>query len=150
MTTSVRIWWDDSVSAYRVVAPFNRAFIDTLKLLIPASDRVYDPSSKAWTITERFLKPLQDLVEKAYGVKATVVTKDQAQSAKMPPTVAKSPVEAAIIEFFKLLPREAAEIAYKKGCFTLHPDRGGDMEKMSKFNAAWQRVVKEFYDKNTE
>lgn len=145
MTASVRIWWDTSVQAYRIVAPFNRQFIDLLKTLIPVSDRSYDDSSKTWTITERFLKPVQDLVENAFHTKATVVTKEQAQQAQMPPATAKTTVEAAIVEFFKLLPREAAEAAYKKACFVLHPDRGGDMEKMSKFNAAWQRVCKELW-----
>lgn len=144
---SIRIWWDESVQAYRVVTPYRPQFVDALKQLLPASDRSWDNQTKTWTITERFLGPVQNLAEKAFGAKATVITKDQAQKASMPPTVRSSTVDTVIVEFFKLLPYEALQKAYRQAAMTLHPDRGGNMESMSKLNASWQRLEKEFFNK---
>lgn len=144
-TGSVRIWYDPQADAYRVVTPFNQAFVDAIKKLVPISDRAWDASSKTWTITERFMGPVCSLAEKAFKCKATVVTKAQAQAASMPPVVRQAPLDSVILDFFKLLPFEAAQGAYRKAALTLHPDRGGSMESMSRLNAAWQRLETELY-----
>lgn len=144
---TVRIWWDPAISAYRMVMPYNKGFLDLLKTLVPVSDRSYESETHIWTFTERFLKPVQELVEKAFG-RATLVDKAQAEAAQQNKSTAPgAPLDAVIVEFFRLLPQEAARRAYLVASNVMHPDRGGDMEKMSKLNAAWTRLEKELWPK---
>jgi len=54
-------------------------------------------------------------------------------------------LEGAIIEFFRLLPFEAAKAAYRLAIKELHPDKGGDPVKAARLNAAWQRIESEIF-----
>lgn len=36
-------------------------FIEALKLAIPASDRQFDPESKAWTVDEKYAATIEEL-----------------------------------------------------------------------------------------
>jgi hypothetical protein len=140
-----KIFWDSNVGAYRMVTPYNAVFVDLLKTTIPASDRLWDPAAKMWTITERCLPGVRELVTKLFRQPPTVITKEQAQTASQPKSVMSSPLDSVIVEFFRLLPFEAAQRAYRHAATVLHPDHGGDMTSMSKLNAAWQRLEKDLY-----
>ena len=59
--------------------------------------------------------------------------------------VSPNSLEDAIIEFFRLLPFEAAKTAYRLAIQELHPDRGGDPVKAARLNAAWQRIESEIF-----
>src|SRR5256885_910956 len=59
--------------------------------------------------------------------------------------VSPNSLEDAIIEFFRLLPFEAAKAAYRLAIQELHPDRGGDPVKAARLNAAWQRIESEIF-----
>jgi hypothetical protein len=64
------------------------------------------------------------------------------------PAPAPAPVhslEDAIIEFFGLLPFEAAKGAYRLAIKELHPDKGGDPVKAARLNATWQRIESEIF-----
>ena len=47
----------------------------------------------------------------------------------------------------KLLPFDAAQSAYRKAALLLHPNKGGDKEKMTRVNALWSRIENELYRK---
>jgi hypothetical protein len=144
-SSTTKIWWDTTVDAYRVVTPYRPQFVELLKQLLPASDRAWDAASKTWTITEKFLPSVKDLTERIFGGTATIVSRQQAQAAQQPPPQrggAATPVGKLIEEWFQLLPYSAAQKAYRYGAMELHPDRGGSMETMSKFNALWQQIEK--------
>lgn len=149
--TGIKIWWDTTVDAYRVVTPYRPQFVDLLKQLIPSSDRGWDGTSKTWTITEKFLPAVKDLAERIFGGVAVIISKAQAQAAQQPPPPprggAATPVGRLIEEWFQLLPYEAARRAYRDGAMALHPDRGGSMETMSKFNSLWQQIEKLHFQK---
>jgi curved DNA-binding protein CbpA len=49
------------------------------------------------------------------------------------------------MEFFRLLPFEAAKAAYRLAIQELHPDRGGDPIKAARLNAAWQWIESEIF-----
>ena len=68
--TGIKIWWDTTVDAYRVVTPYRPQFVDLLKQLIPSSDRGWDGTSKTWTITEKFLPAVKDLAERIFGIRS--------------------------------------------------------------------------------
>jgi hypothetical protein len=142
---TVRIWWDPDMQAYRLVTPYSDAFKQAFMAFIPGSDRFWDASAKSWTFSEKHLTQVFLLVEKVFGSKPTVITRAQAEKASVPPSVASSPLDSLILKFFRLLPYEAVQKAYRHAAMSLHPDHGGDMEKMSSLNSLWQRIEKEIY-----
>jgi len=146
-TGSVRIWWDTNLGGYRMISPYNQGFVDLLKAAIPGSDRSWDGTSKTWSFTDKYLSGVIALSEKVFGTKATVITREQAEKATTPPSVGKATVITVAQEFMSLIPYESAQRAYKHAAALFHPDHGGDMEKMSRLNALWQRLEKELYKK---
>ncbi len=145
--SNLRIWWDQDVEAYRLSNPYNQAFVDFFKSAYPVSDREWDPSSKMWTFVEKHLDSVVLLVEKIYKQKPVVISKQQAQRASTPPNVQALPINDVIASFVHMVPYEAMQKAYRHAALLMHPDRGGDMEQMSKMNAVWQRLEKELYKK---
>jgi len=144
---NVRVWWDVSVSAYRMSSPFNRELVDAIKAFIPVSDRAYDPTSKIWTFVERQLTPLQQLLTKL-NCNVVVVTRQQAEQASQSSpnnAVRGKSIEVIALEFMRVAGADAMLKAYRAAAMTLHPDRGGSMDKMSALNAAWDRLQKEVY-----
>lgn len=149
---NIRIWWDTSVSAYRMASPFNATLVDAIKQHIPVSDRSYDPTTKIWTFVERQLTPLQGLL-KLIGAQATVITRQQAEAAAAQSSgngagaQRGAPLDTVIIEFVRLVPADAMKSAYRAAALQLHPDRqGGNADKMTRLNAAWSRIQKEVYN----
>jgi len=145
---NVRVWWDASVSAYRMSSPFNRELVDAIKAFIPVSDRSYDPTSKIWTFVERQLTPLQQLLTKL-NCNVVVVTRQQAEQASQSSpnnAVRGKSIEVIALEFMRVAGADAMLKAYRAAAMTLHPDRGGSMDKMSALNAAWDRLQKEVYE----
>jgi hypothetical protein len=151
-TGNIRIWWDTSVSAYRLVSPFNIDLVNALKTQIPVSDRSYDATTKVWTFVERQLTPLQALL-KMLNLQAVVITRAQAEAAAQQSQTGNAgarsvkPLDTVICEFVRLLPLDAAKTAYRKAAMELHPDKqSGDASKMQALNLAWQRIEKEVYN----
>lgn len=144
--SNARIWWDSSVSAYRMTVPFNAAFVELFKSLIPHSDRNHNPESKIWTITEKYFDATRKLIASTFG-EPQVITREATEKASQPPPVKTAPLDSVILQFAKLLPYEAMQKAYRAGALALHPDRGGDMDKMASLNACWTRLETEYFKK---
>lgn len=147
-TTNVKIWWDVSVDAYRMNSPFNKALVDAMHQVIPYSDRSFDRDTKVWTFAEKYLAPLLVLL-KTIGILPSVITRAQAEQAQTSSSSGSAhkgkPVDAIIVEFVKLVPYDCMLKAYRAAAMQLHPDRGGNMDKMTSLNAAWDRIQKEVY-----
>lgn len=145
---SVRIWWDPTVQAYRLTSPFNRDLVDAIKRHIPVSGRSYDSDAKIWTFTEQFYAPLTNLL-KVMGVTPTVLTRQQVEAAQQssPNGAAKTkPLPELALEFIRNAGVDAMQKAYRHAAMLNHPDRGGDMQKMSALNSAWDRIQKEVFN----
>lgn len=144
--SSVTIWYDPNLQGYHIECPFNRSFIDFLKASIPASDRAFDPNKKTWSFSEKYLDAVVATAEQFYGKSnVSVLTKDKVNQASQAPAAESQTLDAALLAFMKLLPFEAAQAAYRKASMALHPDRGGDMTKMSQLNVLWTRIEQEVY-----
>ena len=152
-SNQVRIWWDSSVQGYRFQTPYNPKYVDTLKQLIPFSERAWDAGTKTWVISEKVWESVRKITEAAFATVAQVVTRAQveaqANASRAGATASglASTVGGAANEFLTLIPYEAAQKAYRHAALLMHPDRGGDPDKMSKMNAAWQQVEKSIYGK---
>lgn len=146
---TVKIWYDVAIDGYRVVTPFNAAFKDLFKSLIPVSDRTWDDEQKVWTITERFLDPTVALVEQVFKTKPQVLSKQQAQAANLSKSVSLESLDVTLAKFMRILPYDAALKAFRLAALELHPDRnpGSSMDKMSTLNQLWTKIEKELYGK---
>ena len=154
------IYWDVKIQAYqlKMKGDWNRTekVVAFLKQAIPHSDRKLDvvesngKKEYTWTFIEKYLDGVQKFCVLIYGqqevaclLRSQVETQANNQQVV---TQRITGIDSVLLEFVKLLPYEAAQKAYKAACLVLHPDRGGNMEAMSKLNASWQRIEKEVYN----
>jgi hypothetical protein len=145
MAKRCTIFYDPKLDGYHIQCAYNPAFIEFLKAAIPASDRGFDPPTKTWMFAKKYLDAVQQSAERFFGKNDVSVITEKQVAGSAPQTVAKQSLDSVMIEFMKLLPTDAATAAYRKAAMLLHPDRGGDMEKMSKLNTLWDRLQSEVY-----
>ena len=147
---SCRIWWDPTVSAYRISAPYNKNFVGAIKTLVPASDRAFDNVTKFWTFTEAYFGPIIELAAHVWSsseidIKTRKEVEAHHQQTRHAISGTATPIEGMMIEFVRLMPFEAMAVAYKKAAVQMHPDRGGDAVQMARLNKTWTRLKKEHY-----
>jgi hypothetical protein len=131
-----------------MASPYNKDLVEGIKQFIPVSDRSFDPQTKMWTFVERQLAPLTQLF-KTLNVQPTIITRQQAeQASQSSPTGPRRgvPLAELALEFMRVAGADAMLKAYRAAAMTLHPDRGGNMDKMSALNAAWERLQKEVFN----
>lgn len=166
-----RIWWDPSVSAYRLMVPYRTDFPPLFKACIPFGDYSWDSQAKVWTFVEKYYSPVQDLVKKIFG-SVTAISRVDWETANAPKAApssstgvnsnaSRSPnngyipplnvsilgIDSVIIQFFKMVPYEAMKKAYLGAAMMYHPDRGGDAEAATNLNTLWQKIEKEVFKK---
>lgn len=168
---NVTIWWDDTVGAYKVISPYNAAFVQVIKDKIPASDRVWEPDKKLWLITEGYYDAIVALAKALYGEYSVFATKKsfnsnnsnpqqqtqqnippQSQSRYQnvpPPTTTKSTsLSDLALQFLSLIPYDIMKKAYLQTTMKLHPDRNPDPaahSMMAEINSKWDQIQKEIY-----
>src|SRR5437867_1043938 len=91
------------------------------------------------TIAEDYLEVVVDLCDDL-NVPIVVVTRRKAEREPwqnyQPATSQYAySLDDVLVEFMKLLPFDAAQSAYRKAALLLHPNKGGDKEKMTRVNA---------------
>lgn len=140
--TKCRIWWDESVQGYHVSTPYSKEFVEFIKLGVPASDRGFDPTTKIWTVTEKYFDLIYSTATKVWKNPGdvAVVTKAQSQAASAPPAVSRASLDSVMLDFVKMLPERALLQAFRFAAAELHPDKGGDMDKMMRLNTLWDRI----------
>lgn len=140
-----KIWWDETIQAYYVSTPYSKEFVDFVKIAVPVSDRAYDPSTKHWTVSEKWLDVIADTAKRVWNYPGDVVIidKNQAQRASLPPPVRTQNIDSIYSDFGKILPFDALQAAYRKAAIEFHPDKGGDMQKMTRLNELFTRIKQE-------
>ena len=122
--------YDDERFALRT--PFDRDFVEALKLAIPAPYREWDAAKKAWYIHQEYDTTLIDLVASRGG---QVID-------KRPQVVTAAVIPGPLQEACTLLcvtsdaPLSVAQAAFKALARRHHPDIGGDTEMMQRLNNA--------------
>ena len=152
--------WDVPRQAYSITTPFQPNFVEFIKAKVPVSDRVadYDPQTRkfrAWYIKEAWFDVLYELASQLWPNAVTVLSKQQAEAAWKAQEDARiaalaaqraavlGPFESALLDFCSLCDVDALRKARNAMATTLHPDKGGDPDKMAKLNASWYIVETE-------
>jgi len=143
MPVKVRIWWDRDIQGYHIESPYNPQLVNGLKSIIPASDRAYDPVTKIWTFSERWFSPVKTVCDRLYGNQVSYLTRESTERATAPAVIKHKSLDEVLLAFSRLLPNNALRKAYLVAATELHPDRGGNMEKMAELNALWARIEEE-------
>ena len=144
-----KIWWDDSVQAYSVSTPFNQNFVAAIKVIVPVSERGFNPVSKVWTFTEQYLPAMETLAKQCWpGSGEVVVINKQTSQKKVSAPMATQGSAACALEFLKILGFDAVQKGYRAAALEFHSDRnGGGDERMAQVNSLWDRIKKEVFQK---
>jgi DnaJ-like protein len=122
------------------------SIIESLKAIIPAFARSYDPDLRCWKIFEKhYLKEWLEALDYFSDVKVEwASTKRQYQA---PPRKAWVDPKAEAFKALHLLPSAPPELvkaAYKTLALLHHPDRVGDHSKMIEVNTAYDTLLEAF------
>lgn len=146
--------WDVPRQAYSVTASYQPNFIEFIKAKVPVSDRVpeYDSVTrkfKCWYIKEAWFDVLFELASQLWPNAVHTLTRDAAEAAWKAQEKARldalaaqraavlGAFESALLDFCSLCDVDALRAARNKMAVALHPDKGGDPDKMAKLNASW-------------
>lgn len=132
-----------------------KAIIAWIKMTIPYGERDYDDVSKIWTVHEKYFTQLRDILN-ASGAEFNVTIVERPIGG---PAVTFTPIDvyfkvfetASGVDISKLSESEfnQAKKIYFRTAMKLHPDKGGDLAKMTEFNWAWD-VIKERHFKQVK
>lgn len=112
---------------------FSQPFIDAIKRDIPWTARSWDKDEKAWIVSFDYLDLLLGICDAHFSkVELLFELGDSAEN---------DPYSALFL--LKEAPIEVVNCAYKTLALLYHPDKGGDHEKMTSINVAYQAIKKE-------
>lgn len=153
----VKVQHDEALGAYVFRFVYKKyqwdsvkGIIDVIKVLIPASDREYNPSSKEWTILETSWPKLQDIIKAArFNITEEKVLRaeDFHYDYSMPTStvVSKDTLAAQLIKLLEIDKEDLTDAiktkkAYRRKALEWHPDRNnGDGTRMSELNSIWNQ-----------
>ena len=114
--------------------PYSADLIEALKAEVPARHRSYDPTSKAWAVTE------PNLAEQALALAAwffpDVVVLDGPQATRDPRPLRRGDPAFQDLHLLPSAPPELIAAAYRTLSRLHHPDLGGSNAAMQRLNAA--------------
>jgi len=124
---------DDSLEdMYRVIVPYNPNFLNDFKIVIPIPYRRWNPTSKCWYVSKICIADLIPLLKKYFkNIKTNIGAESSSEN---PYTIMGLTSKAS---------NEVIKAAYKALALKLHPDRGGDSNKMEELNLAYEKIKKE-------
>lgn len=141
--------WDMPRMAYAVTCQYQPNFIEFIKAKIPVSDRAWDPTTKTWYIKDAWFDIMHELALQLWPGDVSVIRREAAEKAWKEQEDARAamllaqrqavlgPLEAALLDFCALCDVDALRKARNAMAIALHPDKGGDPNKMAKLNASW-------------
>ncbi len=119
--------------SYRVEFPFDRDVVDSIKSIVPAHSRQYDPDEKCWYISPAYRDVIQELLEAVF----IEVEMDSERTTYTPPSDRAPRTEFHVLHLRESAPPELVEAAFRCLARIHHPDRGGDTATMQAINSAY-------------
>jgi hypothetical protein len=135
----ISIWWDSD--EYVCQFSFSYEIVDFLRSL-PRRDRRSNDDDKTWSFRS---KHLDAVLFECRRLGFQIERLDIADAEDWPSRTEPNSTELLLVNFFRMVPKEAMRRAYCAAALTLHPDRGGDTADMQRLNDLWQRIEKEWY-----
>jgi hypothetical protein len=114
--------------------PYDRDFVDSLKKVIPAAYRRWDPVEKLWKVDPSKDEVLIKIVTRYFGEPTVIEDKEQVVVAALPP--GDDPYAALL----KLAPNDLLKKIQRQIVSAVHPDHGGSNEAMATANSAWSAI----------
>lgn len=132
-STKAKIFWAPTEGRWAVQTPFSAAFVDELKLHAGRTKR-WEPQLKLWLVDDEHIESVKKVVEKYFGMFEF--------SDKAPPPQDNVSLNGAgpYKDFIEALGYDLCNMVYRKAVATMHPDLGGDSDRMSKLNSAWSSI----------
>jgi hypothetical protein len=142
--------------------PYSSEWVQAVKHCIPSTDREYDGETKMWTFPGRYYECIKHLVETFFGnsyidsaadkvsERQNTAWRDKFDSFayQPPPRADQSTASATSRTAYATLfvtedaPPEIIRAAFRTLAKMHHPDQGGDADKMTEVNAAYQKLKK--------
>lgn len=155
----------EETNGIRVISPFIREFVDTLKAEIPRWAREFEMDGRTWLIDREYEDTLVSVVRRFYSferVLSNAVAEDRVRQAAARERVARAPTPAHSIqqclEHVRRMYREEAEVGvfppaqsesviracYRARAMQLHPDVAGSAshDAMVALNRAYETLLK--------
>jgi hypothetical protein len=136
------------MSSYRIQNPYLEEMKVRFKgTQIPWQERGWDAQTRSWVFTEPYFDTVLSWVKELFPgitpmIKTRLETENEARNT-LPPGEMSIFAKAAIT-FVDLLDGEALNAAFRNRAQRLHPDKkGGDGQKFSEFNSAYQELKKD-------
>lgn len=131
-----------------------KGMVGIMKLAIPASDRLYDPVTHEWTITEKYwnseanpFKLFELLTQSGFKLKEKKIIHAEDffynDFVDNTPKETKDSLAAKLVDMLGITAQELQDAGllkkiYRRKALELHPDRnGGDGSRMSELNSVW-------------
>ncbi len=126
------IAWHPDGSAADVTFPYDAFVVAELKRAVPAPLRTYDPDTKTWTISARYVERVYHVLDQVFGEVDVEGSRsgaaDHGRQSRDDPWV--------ILHLRPTAPPELVTAAHKCLAKLNHPDRGGSTSTMQAINAA--------------
>ena len=135
MNVPIIIWHADG-SAADVRFPYDAFVVAEIKRVVPAPLRSYDPGTKAWTISARYVSTVFHILAQVFG--EVEVEGSRTGSADRGRPTGGDPYQ--VLHLLPSAPPELVSAAHKCLAKLTHPDVGGDTAMMQMINAAAEQI----------
>lgn len=157
MSVIAKVSHDEKLGAYNIKFEYGRwdwnqveGLVAMIKMTIPASDRLYEPSSKEWTISAKYWIWLEDLFKKAnLDIREEKIVNPEDffynQGTATPIVESKDSLAQKLVAMLGITAQDLQDAgllkkAYRRKALELHPDRNnGDGAMMSELNSIWSQ-----------
>ncbi len=130
------IAWHPDGSAADVTFPYDAFVVAELKRAVPAPLRTYDPDTKTWTISARYVERVYHVLDQVFGEVdiegSRTGTSDHRQRASGDPY--------QVLHLLPSAPDEVVTVVYRTLAKLHHPDRGGEHDAMLALNQAYDAI----------
>jgi hypothetical protein len=122
---------------YQLCFPFDRWVVDSLKAEIPPDCRGWNPDARAWWINPNWCGVAVRILRSAFD-HVDVTGEAWQRAAEPPPNTALAAFHD--LHLLPSAPPEIVTIVYRELAKLHHPDRGGDIVRMQRINAAFDSL----------
>lgn len=117
---------------YDISTPYNKEFIDNLKLMVNPSMRRWNPTTKLWSVHSLALPDTVDLLKVYFDEVISAVGQSQTQQQSV-----SVDIFGQLFKTLKSLPNGNMTKVYSSLAVAVHPDHGGSNELMTQLNKAY-------------